>query len=81
MDVKQRFNTLLDKKEEAKKQKVMLETRIESAQESMEAVKTEWQEKYGVSSLEEAKQKLSEMETSVNEGLAECEKYLEEAGV
>ena len=81
MSVRERFDELLKKREEAKRNKVQLETRIEASKESMKAIEEEWQEKWGVSTLEEVKSKLAEMEAEVESTLAKCEEFLKEAGV
>lgn len=76
-EVKQKFDRLVEKRDEAKTQIVQLETRIESTKESISQIETEWKEKYGINSPEEAEQICSKLEEEINGILEKCEKYLD----
>ena len=75
--IKERFQQLLDKREAAKTQLVQLQTKKESATESMQEIEKEWKEKWEVNSFEEAQSKMKEMEQEISETITECEKFLE----
>ena len=79
--VKERFNQLLEKKEKAKTQLVQLQTKRDSAKESMTAIETDWKENYSIASYEEAKEKIAEMENQIDTTLSKCEEYLGKVGV
>lgn len=79
--IKERFDKLVEKRENLKTQIVQLETKIDSARESMEAIEKEWKEQFGISSYEEAKEKLDSMERDIDATLTKCETYLEKVGV
>lgn len=79
--VKERFNELLEKKEKAKTQLVQLETKKESAKESLDAIEKDWKENWDINSYEEAQAKVAEMESEIESTLSKCEEYLSKVGV
>ena len=77
VDVKERFDALVAKRDEAKTQIVQLETKIESTKESIAQIVNEWKEKYGIESSEEAEAICDKLQQEVTEILDKCEKYLD----
>lgn len=81
MDIKQRFEALTKKRDEAKAQQIQLNTKIDSAKDTIAEIENEWKEKYGINSFEEAKQMVLKMEAEITDTLDKCQEYLDQAGV
>lgn len=81
MTVKERFNSLVEKKEEANRKIVQLETKKDSAEESLKTIEEDWKKNMGIESYEEAKKKCEELEKEINDAMDQCEQFLSKAGV
>ena len=77
IDIKQKFDELVQKRDDAKTQIVQLETKIDSAKESISQIEAEWKEKYGINSAEEAEAMCEQLESEISGILDKCEKYLQ----
>lgn len=81
MDVKERFDALKKKRDDAKTLQVQLNTKIDSAKDSISEIENLWKEKYNVSTYAEAQQLSIKMEKEITEVLDSCEEFLSKAGV
>ena len=80
-ETKKRFDELKKKRDEAKAEVIQLETKSQSANESMESIVNQWKDEYGISTYEEAKAKADEMAKQLDDTLSKCEEFLSKAGV
>ena len=76
-EVRERFDQLVQKRDNAKTQIVQLETKIDSTKESISQIESNWKEKYGINSVEEAEAMCSKLEEEITDILDKCEKYLD----
>ena len=81
MTVKERFDALVKKRDETKTTIVQLQTKIDSANESISNLEKELKDKWNLNSYEEAKAKRDELERQINETLTKCEDYLSKVEV
>ena len=81
MDVKERFDALKKKRDDAKTLQVQLNTKIDSAKDSISEIENLWKEKYNISTYAEAQQLSIKMEKEITEVLDSCEEFLSKAGV
>lgn len=80
-EIKERFANLSKKRDELKAQQVQLQTKIDSANESIAEIEKQWAEQFDVHGFEEAQRKLEQMETELEQTLSKCESYLMKVGV
>lgn len=72
----ERFQALVEKRDKYSQEKIQLETRKQLATEERNRRLTELYEGFGVSSVEEAKKVLAELEAEIDKALTECEEAL-----
>lgn len=74
--IKEKFESLSSERDKCKVRKIELETQIKVSREELEKKAKILKEEFGVSSVDEAKQELSRLESEISGELQECENAL-----
>lgn len=75
-DLMQRFDRLQRKRDEANKNVIQLQAKIDSANEAINQIESGWKQTYGFSTYDEALAKLKELDAEISTTMATCEEYL-----
>lgn len=75
-NIKERFKTLTEKRDNCKSRKIELETKIKISREALEEKTRVLKETYGLDSVEDAEKELARLQSEIDSELSECEEFL-----